>query len=81
MKVKECSFCGKNLEESAPIIANDRAAICTDCLEECYSLSKELSLDPETESDEGERGGSAAEKAPAGKVPVKKNPGSKAGRK
>lgn len=42
--VKECSFCGKNLEESAPIIANDRAAICTDCIEQCHSLSKELSV-------------------------------------
>jgi len=81
MKVKGCSFCGKNLEESAPIIANDRAAICTDCLEECYSLSKELSLGPETASDEREREGSAAEKAPAGKTAAKKNPGIKAGRK
>jgi len=81
MKVKECSFCGKNLEESAPIIANDRAAICTDCLEECYSLSKELSLDPATASGEREQGGSAAEKAPAGKASAKKNPGTKAGRK
>lgn len=42
--VKVCSFCGKNMEESAPIIANDRAAICTDCLEQCYNFSKELSL-------------------------------------